>query len=1381
MIPSSQNEVSPLSTGQVSLRDAINLADVIGGDQTIGFASLTGQTITLQSGSLVLDDPSGTLTIDGLGTSLTVDGNGQGTVFQNDPHSSAEIEGLCITGGNARYGGGVDNGGVLTITNSTISGNHASYSGGGVSDVYVAEYRQTVTTIVDSTISGNSAQGYGGGVDAVYNVTITNCTVSNNSALSGGGISGSATVIDSTISDNNAFMGGGVLAHSADPTIINSTITGNSATRGGGLAAYYGSASLTDDTIASNSGEGIWDETGTISLNGSIVAGNLVGGTEQDLSGPTGDFSGTYDLIGDDTGTIVGLTDPSNTLDQNPLLAPLNNYTGTPGSVETMALLPGSPALEASTVFNDSSGNPIETDQRGIARPQGAAPDIGAFESQGFVVTATGSSGTQSKTINTSFSNLTVSVTANDPNLTNLVGGIINFYAPGSGPTATLGTAATLQLSGSSYVTSVTAVANGLIGDYSVYATAAPTVGTPVEFSLNNTLPALPTVSISGPTSVEAGTYTLGLAGLMPSADAGIDSISSWTINWGDGTLSDPDLQVITGNPSTATHPYTFGVIPYVITASANDQFGNSFQSSNSVQVTVSPVSPSATISGSGSVAAGAAYTLNLAATIPAADNGFDSIQSWQINWGDGTLQTLTGNPSSVGHIFAAGYTSATVNATAYDALGFAASALPETVSIVTVPSPWTDSDIGSPALAGSAYYNSTTGTWTVSGSGSDIQYTSDQFNFASETLSGDGSISAEVDSITNTSGWAKSGVMFRDSTDPGAAYAAVFVTPGNGVNFQWRDADGDGTSYVNTGPNGPAWVKVVRDGGAFSGYYSTDGLNWTQIGQWETVTMPTTALAGLAVTAHDDSLLNTSTFNNVVQSLPAPLPSGWADSDIGAPGLEGSASYNSTTGAWTVSGSGSDIQYTSDQFNFASETFSGDGSISAEVDYIMNTDAWAKSGVMFRNSSDPGAAYAAVFVTPGNGVNFQWRDADGDGTSYVNAGPNGPAWVKVVRDGDDFSGYYSTDGLNWTQIGQSETVTMPTTALAGLAVTAHDDSLLNASAFANVLIQPVFTGVPIAPSSLVGTVISPSEIDLTWIDTDPSATLFYVMDQINGGSTWPQIGSVLANQSAGPYSFAATGLNPADQYSFEVVAANSFGQSSPSNVVGPLSLPALLPPQNPAVMLVESNQVSIQWTASTNATDYYVQRLEGTTWTTLNPSGTASTTYTDTTVSPGSTYQYQIIAHDAVGNSAPSSVVSATTPTTPSTFGRLTAVPIDSADIGLAWTDLSSLASGSTIVYTTDPTFSTGLTTVDVPAGTTVLVISNLLASTEYYFELLPPSGLPILAFASATTYASGTSSITNSSGPVAPQLAQQASSSQASPTTVDLTMTAFSPDQLT
>jgi len=358
------------------------------------------------------------------------------------------------------------------------------------------------------------------------------------------------------------------------------------------------------------------------------------------------------------------------------------------------------------------------------------------------------------------------------------------------------------------------------------------------------------------------------------------------------------------------------------------------------------------------------------------------------------------------------------------------------------LPSPWADSDVGSPAVAGSASYAS--GVFTVNGGGSDIWGSSDQFNYVSQSLTGNASIVARVTSQSDTDPWAKSGVMIKQSTAAGSNYALLAVTPGNGINFQYGfNSSTSGGSY--SFPNG--WLKLTRSGSTITASSSSDGTTWTPVGA-TTMPMNDPVTIGLFNCAHNASALNTATFDNVSVTAGAaltPPPAPWTDSDVGSPAVAGSASYAS--GVFTVNGSGADIWGGSDQFNYVSQPLTGNASIVARVTSQSDTDPWAKSGVMIKQSTAGGSSYALLAVTPGNGVAFQYGfNASVSGGSY--SFPNG--WLKLTRSGSTITAYSSADGTTWTQVGTT-TISMNDPVTIGLFNCAHNASALNTATFDNV------------------------------------------------------------------------------------------------------------------------------------------------------------------------------------------------------------------------------------------------------------------------------------------------------------------------------------------
>jgi hypothetical protein len=662
----------------------------------------------------------------------------------------------------------------------------------------------------------------------------------------------------------------------------------------------------------------------------------------------------------------------------------------------------------------------------------------------------------------------------------------------------------------------------------------------------------------------------------------------------------------------------------------------------------------------------------------------------------------------------------------------------PYNLTVGELPAGWAGQDIGSVSLPGYSGFDPASATFAVSGSGSDIWGTADQFHYAYQVLTGDGSVMARVTNNDPTDPWSKAGVMIRNNLTAGSAYADMIFSGGGTASFQYRSTGG-GSSTSADGPSGfsaPYWVQLVRSGNSFSGYYSLDGLNWTLRGS-ANIAMGSTVYIGLAVTSHNNGLVNNATFDSVsvtgtlgtpppsYNGLPAPdgltaalgagtainlswnavdgatgyaldrsrngidwnqiattaasitsysdpgldgahryfyqvsaldatgrsvpsdpanlvnrpsapfnvtvttlapdrlmldwrtvsgdtgyridrstdgvnfsavgtvaphvpsfintglsptttyfyrivalspagdspssavvsnvsglafteiasdhitlhwnpaggvsyriqrstdgqtysdratvtttsytdtsvqsatpyyyrvalrnagsqtigsssviytatapanpLPDPWSDQDVGAVGGAGTASGDGTS--FTVIGSGADIWGNNDAFHFAFQPVTGDGSIVAQVNSLTNTDPWAKSGVMFRDSLAANARYVDIMATPGNGVSLQWRSSTGGGSNSVTVSgvpapsPSSPVWLQLVRSGNSFTGYYSTNGTSWTQVGSTQTVALSSTARVGLAVTAHNNGVLATASFTSVQL----TAGAAAPSS---------------------------------------------------------------------------------------------------------------------------------------------------------------------------------------------------------------------------------------------------------------------------------------------------------------------------
>jgi hypothetical protein len=278
------------------------------------------------------------LKVVGSGANTTIiDGGGVNTVVRISSAtahvtlSKVTVQNGSVTNGR---GGGIYNGGTLTINNSTLSRNSVDYGfGGGI-------YNTGTLTINNSTLSGNSASGF----------CIRLCSA-------GAGIynGGTLTVNNSTLSENSATsLGGGIFGYFGTATISNSTVSGNSAVAGAGIYKNSRStAALQNSVVANNSGGNC---NGTMTSNG-------------------------YNLSSDGTCNFNGTGDLNNTV---PKLGKLGSYGG---PTQTIPLLSGSPAIDSGNPngCTDGHGHLLKTDQRGKPRPDKedtGGCDMGAYERQ---------------------------------------------------------------------------------------------------------------------------------------------------------------------------------------------------------------------------------------------------------------------------------------------------------------------------------------------------------------------------------------------------------------------------------------------------------------------------------------------------------------------------------------------------------------------------------------------------------------------------------------------------------------------------------------------------------------------------------------------------------------------------------------------------------------------------------------------------------------------------------------------------------------------------------------------------------------------------------------------------------------------------------------
>jgi hypothetical protein len=405
-------DVNP-PTGVMTLRQAILTANADGNadpnhPDVINFSVAGSILLNAQLPSL-----TGSVSIEGPGqSSLTVLGDGLGDrLLTVAPGAAASVSDLTLDGNQLHNAGiAVGAAATLSIQDATIQNANAKTvtvqtmlipgNGGGVDN-------EGGTVRVDhARFVNDAADNLGGGIANVGGtLTISASTFTLGLAIAGGGIydscnvaggGGLLTVAGSVFSNNvSGGAGGGVdLNSGASATIVDSTFVGNNAVsggggidvsrQGGGIPDLPITLSLSGSTLTGNAAEeggGLFilvlgmHAPATATLRNTIVAGNSNNNTSDDIRGAL-DPTSAFNLIGDGSalsGISAGVNGNQVGTHAAPIDPKLGSLQDNGGPTFTMALLPGSPALDAG-----SGEATTDTDQRGV--PRSHVTDIGAYQ-----------------------------------------------------------------------------------------------------------------------------------------------------------------------------------------------------------------------------------------------------------------------------------------------------------------------------------------------------------------------------------------------------------------------------------------------------------------------------------------------------------------------------------------------------------------------------------------------------------------------------------------------------------------------------------------------------------------------------------------------------------------------------------------------------------------------------------------------------------------------------------------------------------------------------------------------------------------------------------------------------------------------------------------
>ncbi|MGC3990865.1 MAG: hypothetical protein QM796_14540 [Chthoniobacteraceae bacterium] len=287
------------------------------------------------------------------------------------------------------------------------------------------------------------------------------------------------------------------------------------------------------------------------------------------------------------------------------------------------------------------------------------------------------------------------------------------------------------------------------------------------------------------------------------------------------------------------------------------------------------------------------------------------------------------------------------------------------------------------------------------------------------------------------------------------------------------------------------------------SGSTTQNTLNWSASSGAATYTLrrasnasgPFVAIAtNLTTTTYTDSGLSGSTpyyyqvsaVNPTGESYPSMtelgltggLPSPWTNTDVGSVGTPGSTTY--LNGAFTVNGEGTNVGSTADSCQYACQTLTGDGVIVGRLAFRSLAGTGDKVGLMVRSGSanSAGAINFSVMGVATGTTQTSSRGTAGGATTTLVGSPSFivPAWFKIQRKGNVFTGYISNDGATWALIN-SATITMASTVNVGMFVCSRVSGAVDTSIFDNVAVATTPPALAAAPTATGGN----EQVALSW------------------------------------------------------------------------------------------------------------------------------------------------------------------------------------------------------------------------------------------------------------------------------------------------------------
>jgi hypothetical protein len=542
----------------------------------------------------------------------------------------------------------------------------------------------------------------------------------------------------------------------------------------------------------------------------------------------------------------------------------------------------------------------------------------------------------------------------------------------------------------------------------------------------------------------------------------------------------------------------------------------------------------------------------------------------------------------------------------------------------------------------------------------------------------------------------------------PGAL--AVSSIAANQVSLKWKDKSTDETGFKLEGSadGSTGWTQiglfaanaVTGDDGtilcATIRYYRVSAVNATGVSTpSNTVSATTTACPPSAPTA------------------PSGMTAAWSAPNINLTWTDNSTTETGFKLQWSANGASG---WTELSRPVANATSAVDSAVPCGATRYYRVIAYTASG---DSAPSPAASASAAACPPpaptapsgltaalsGSSINLAWTDNSNSETSFkVERSTNaGSTWSQVT-----------VTAANAVSYADSSLTCGTRYAYRVRAANANGDSAYSSAAESMSATCP--PPAPAAPSGLTA-VLSSSSINLTWTDNSTTETGFKVERSANAGSTWSQIFLSAANA----VSYSDSGLTCGTTYVYRVRASNATGDSANSSTASASAVACKPAAPSGLSATLSGSSINLAWTDnSANETGFKVERSAnaGGTWAQLTLTAANATTYSDSSLTCGTSYTYRVTATNAGGDSDPSPSASASAagcpPAAPS---GLTAV-LSGVNINLAWTDNSANETG----FKVERSANAGATwsQITLTAANAVSYIdTNLTCGAVYYYRV--------------------------------------------------------------